>query len=148
MKAGGALLGRKTGLGGSGSTGPNEGRGSGPRDGGAPEDVKFDPKRLRPNELNPGQMIGSLPTDEPAPKGDVQVPVRMETREALQRMAEKVDTEVLPAEYREQVLRYMELLRRPAGTGTSSVGEGAEGGGASGSPGAPGDGGKKEAEAR
>jgi len=86
----------------------------GPRDGGTPENTKFETKRLHPNELNPGQLVGQLPANEPAPKGEAQIPVRGPTQKTLQEMAEKVDSEVLPAEYREQIYRYMELMRGPA----------------------------------
>ncbi len=116
--------------GGTGQTGPSEGRGAGLRDPGTPEDTKFKKETLHPRELNPGQIVGTLPVEGEAPKGEVRTPVRPETAEALQRMAEKVETEVLPAEYREQVLRYMELLRRPAGPGAGeSKGEGGDAGG-------------------
>ncbi len=98
---------------GSGRTGPGEGKGIGQRDGGTPEPTRFEKKRLPPNELNAGQIAGQLPVDGEAPKGEARLPVRMESRAALQRMAEKVETEVLPAEYRDQVLKYMELLRTP-----------------------------------
>jgi hypothetical protein len=96
----------------SGQTGPNPGLGVGQRDPGTPEDTKFQRKDIHPNELGPGQITGVLPTDGEAPKGEVQVPVVGETQAALQRMAEKIDTEVLPVEYREQILRYMESLRQ------------------------------------
>ncbi len=119
------LLGMK---GASLSTGPQEGLGAGQRNPGTPEDTKFQGKRLRPRELNPGQIVGSLPADDPAPKGDAQVPVRPISQEALQRMAERVESEVLPAEYREQILRYMELMRQPAaGAGGGVEGEDAQG---------------------
>ena len=99
------------------STGPNQGLGMGQGKAGRPEDTKFKKESLRARELNPGQIVGALPVDEVPDKGEAQVPVRQETQAALQRMAEKVDTETLPAEYREQVLRYMESLRRAdAGT--------------------------------
>jgi len=125
------LLGLKAGgKGSSNSTGPNEGLGAGTGRPGTPEGTNFNRKeQLHPKELNPGQIVGSLPIDEEAPKGDVSVPVRAATPEALQRMAEKVDTEVLPAEYREQILRYMESLRRaapqPTGAAPSPLGPGA-----------------------
>jgi len=102
------MLGMK---GSSRSTGPNEGQGAGARDSGKEEGTNFQKKSLHPKELNPGQIVGTLPIDEEAPRGDVNVPVRVESQAALQRMAEKVDTEPLPAEVREQVLRYMESLR-------------------------------------
>jgi len=126
--------GAKSGLlgmrGSSSSTGPQEGKGAGQGRAGTPEDTKFQKDSLKPRELNPGQIVGTLPADEEAPKGDVSVPVRTETQAALQRMAEKVDTEVLPAEFREQVLRYMESLRAPSSP--PSPPEGAAAGGAAG----------------
>jgi hypothetical protein len=125
----------------SSSTGPQEGLGAGTGNAGTPEDTRFKKDSLKPRELNPGQIVGTLPADEEAPRGDVSVPVRTETQAALQRMAEKVDTEVLPAEFREQVLRYMESLRAassppspPEGAASSpaSPPEGAAAGGAAG----------------
>jgi len=118
-----ALLGVK---GGSGSTGPREGLGAGQGRTGTPEDTKFQKDSLHPRELNAGDIVGTLPAEEEAPKGDANVPVRAGSEAALQRMAEKVDTEVLPAEFREQVMRYMESLR--AGR-TESEGAGTEKGG-------------------
>lgn len=95
----------------------------GQRDPGTPEDTRFKKDSLKPRELNPGQIVGTLPIDGEAPRGEAEVPVRPEPEAALRRMAEKVETEVLPAEYREQVLRYMELLRgaRPAPQGEKSA---------------------------
>jgi hypothetical protein len=115
-----ALLGMRGGS--SRSTGPNQGQGQGKRDGGTPEDTSFKKETLHPREMSPGQIVGTLPVEGEAPKGEAQVPVTTMSREALQRMAEKVETEVLPAEYREQVLRYMELLR----AGTAPETEGAD----------------------
>ena len=110
------LLGLK---GSSSSTGPNEGQGMGQRDPGTPEGTKFETKRLRPQELGQGDIVGTLPSDEETLKGDVQVPVEAPSRADIERMAEKVDTEVLPAEYREQIRQYMEsLLRSQPGSGT------------------------------
>ena len=97
----------------SGKTGPSQGQATGQRDPGTPEPTNFSKKdSLHPKELNPGQIVATLPTDEEAPKGEAKLPVRVESQAALQRMAEKVDSEVLPAEYREQILRYMESLRK------------------------------------
>jgi len=93
------------------STGPQEGLGAGQGNPGEEEGTKFQPDRLRARELNPGDIVGTLPSGEEAPRGETSLPVRQATAEAMQRMAERVANEPLPAEYREQVLRYMELLK-------------------------------------
>jgi len=118
------------GMGGSSrSTGPNQGLGAGPGKQGTPENTQFQKDALHPKELNAGDIAGTLPAEEEAPKGDATVPVRAGSEAALQRMAEKVETDLLPAEYRERVIQYMESLRRPAGAGQESEGTGAEKGG-------------------
>ena len=108
-KAGSKLLGVSKGSG--SSTGPQEGIGAGTGKSGTPEDTNFKKDSLHPRELNPGDIVGTLPGEEDAPTGEATVPVRTDAQTALQRMAEKVDTDVLPAEYRDQVLKYMESLR-------------------------------------
>lgn len=114
--AGGSKAGQQSGAqGSSNSTGPNAGIGAGDRPPGSPEDTKFKNEKLGARELNQGDIVGSLPSDDQAPKGDAALPVRTATVQELQRMAEKVDTEALPAQYREQVLRYMESLQKGAG---------------------------------
>ena len=115
----GQLSGGKGSKGSSNSTGPNEGQGAGQRDGGTPEDTKFKTEKLSPRDLSQGDIVGSLPSEEEAPKGEAALPVKQLTAQALQRMAEKIESEALPAEYREQVLRYMESLRK----GDASSGE-------------------------
>ncbi len=110
-------MGLSPGAKGSGrSTGPREGLGAGQGNPGEGEGTKFNPDRLRARELNPGDIVGTLPSGEEAPRGETALPVRQVTAEALQRMAERVANEPLPAEYREQVLRYMELLKGSADT--------------------------------
>ena len=102
---------RLGGKGSSLSTGPNEGLGAGQRDGGTPEDVKFDTKKLAANELGPGELVGALPVEGEAPKGETKLPVNVDPKTALQNMARSIDSEALPAEYRKPVEDYMNLLR-------------------------------------
>src|ERR1041385_5875975 len=140
-KSGGAkLLGMGAGARGkSSSTGPSPGlgMGQGSSAGGGP--TNLEKKKLNASGIQPGTPVGVLPSEEPAPRGDAQLPVVGASPEALRKMAEKVDTEVLPAEVREQVLKYMDLLRKPAGgsggeaTGGAAAGEG-EAAGAGGTP--------------
>jgi hypothetical protein len=117
----GGLLGMKGGQG-SGRTGPNEGKGSGQRDGGTPEDVNFKTMKPPTTALAPGQTIGELPSDEPAPKGEATLPVHPDPGTAIQRMGEKVDSEPLPAEVRQRVRDYMDILR--GGRGAAEEGGG------------------------
>jgi hypothetical protein len=111
------------------STGPREGLGAGQRDGGTPEDVKFDTKKLPANELGPGELVGALPVEGEAPKGEARLPVRVNPQAALQRMAQKIDSEALPAEYRRPVEDYMNLLRGAVPEKKSEGGNAEEAGG-------------------
>ena len=117
------------------STGPQEGLGAGTGKKGTPEATNFDRKsQLHPRELSPGEIAGVLPGDEESPAGEARLPVSTVSRADLEAMAEKVDNEVLPAEYREQIRLYMESLQQPASSGSGSgSGSGSESGRESGS---------------
>lgn len=66
---------------------------------------------MRAKNLDPqGGTIGSFPTDGPAPRGDVTVEKGADLKQAMQLLAEEVEKEPLPVEYKEQIRRFHGLL--------------------------------------
>jgi hypothetical protein len=93
------------------STGPNQGIGAGPRPGGTPEKTAFKREQIRTRGLDPrGQLVGSFLTEGPSATGEVTLQKGGALEKAVREQAQQVEQEPLPAEQREQLQRFHELL--------------------------------------
>ena len=93
------------------STGPNQGIGAGPRPGGTPEENTVKRDQIRARGLDPrGQLVGSFLTEGPSATGEVTLQKGGALETAVREQAQEVEKEPLPAEQREQLQRFHELL--------------------------------------
>jgi len=93
------------------STGPNEGQGMGPRDGGTPEKTGSRPDRLPSSGLSPSpQVVGSFVTDGPSAKGEATIQKGGAVEQTARQLSQEVEREPLPVEERAQVQRFYDML--------------------------------------
>jgi len=93
------------------STGPNAGQGQGERDRGTPEETTFKKEKLNAKALDPrGVPVGSFTVDGPSLTGEARIQKGVALEEAVRQLAEEVEKEPLPAEHRDQVERFQNLL--------------------------------------
>ena len=98
-------------------SGPNSGQANGAGPGARPETNDFE--REKPGAgsgVGRGQIVSAFTAEGEAERGDVRAPRSPEFAAAVRDLAEEVDSEPLPVEYKEIVEKYYESLLR-GGTG-------------------------------
>ncbi len=102
-------------LGQSQRTGPKSGSGPGRANGAgpgvAPHDTTMKREKIKAKQLNPrGMIVGKFDVDGPLMRGEATFEGKVNVSQAIQELAEEVETEPLPIERKAHVQRYLDRL--------------------------------------